>query len=1020
MTRYILPFFFFCIICTVATAQQQDSFGIRSYTTENGLPSNLIRGLQWDDQTGFLWIVTEGGIVRLNGVEFKSYNKEKISPIAPEKNLYAVKNNTGTIFISDGSGNIYEIKKNKPVLSKPSSLSNSFTNYHFVAVSDAFFNAKIKTPPVFSTPFEKIISLTDTSCLILFQNTLYLYTLNLTKPQALIFKAQSITSIFKINKDYFFTDNTNQTYLINTNTLTATAVDVIADEKNLLNLNNSTSQLYWQSGMANPILIKANKAWALYFLNGKIVSRLITSIVPTDANISSAEYSEKNKMLFIGTESKGIIIINQNLVQPKKRKNANPKNKNAYFSQIALDNGNILTNEGDIIGDSDAPPGNLPIPGKFATRITLTNNGNLIWYNAIDAKLGFNCLHLYDKTSGQTTTFNKIKIATQIEISNGTTYAANNNGIGIIQGDSIAYLYEYPKGIANLNTYDFKEITPGILVVAGCSGLLRFTTATKTLDTIYSRPNACFGSIWKYKDYIFWGSYGFGYFIYHNGIIKEMPIDKNEYLLYCHCFVPDPYGFCWISTNRGLFKVELDEIIAHFENGTTPVYYHYFGKKDGIEMTELNGGCTPCALTLKDATISFPTMDGLLWVNPATANPILPSGDIYFDDVLIDNKNVDPESLKNSTLAATVQEIIFKLGFSAWCNKENIYIDYQLNDTTRWKKLKAEDNTLIQFNNLPAGKYTLRIRKLNGFGINNYSYKTIEFVIAKRWYNQWWFYLLIVGAIIGLIMIFSKIRNRQFEIRQRKLEQQVAEKTQELLQKNEVLEKNNSIKTRLISIISHDIVTPLKFLTVAGKNLLEKRKVMPEELQQETIKEITNTSQELQLLSTNILNWIKYQNENRRLAKEQFNVYDLVNQVLGVLNSLAKQKQIRLLNNISQHQLLYQYFEPLKILIYNLISNAINFSEAGVVEINSSETAEHFIITVKDEGVGMTSDQIQNIMADQFIISSANIDNRKGNGLGYLIIKDLLKTMGATLHIKSEKGVGSTVSVHIPNTDKNA
>jgi K+-sensing histidine kinase KdpD len=336
----------------------------------------------------------------------------------------------------------------------------------------------------------------------------------------------------------------------------------------------------------------------------------------------------------------------------------------------------------------------------------------------------------------------------------------------------------------------------------------------------------------------------------------------------------------------------------------------------------------------------------------------------------------------------------------------------------QWKKLKAEDNTFIQFNNLPAGKYSLRIRKLNGFGINNYSYKTIEFTVAKRWFNQWWFYLLIFASLIGLITLFGKIRNRQFALRQQKLEQQVAEKTQELLQKNEVLEKNNSIKTRLISIISHDIVTPLKFLTVAGKNLLEKRKVMPEELQQETIKEITNTSQELQLLSTNILNWIKYQNENRRLAKEQFNVHDLVNQVLGVLNSLAKQKQIRLLNNISQHQTMYQYFEPLKILIYNLFSNAINFSEKGIIEINSIATPDNIIITVKDEGVGMTADQIQNIMADQFIISSANIDNRKGNGLGYLIIKDLLKTMGASLHIKSEKGTGTTVSVHIPNTEK--
>ena len=1012
-------FFIFCLFRFATAYAQEDaaSSQLQQYTTENGLPSNLIRGMQWDDSTGFLWIITEGGLVRMNGVNFKSYNKEKISPMAPEKSIYAVKNNTGGIFVSDGSGNIFAIKKNKPVLSKPAWLSNSFINYHFISVSDTFFNAKIKTAPVFADPFENIICLSDTSCLILFQNTLYLYTVSLKSPVAVSSKKEHIDAIFKINDACFFTDNTQQVFLINANTLSVSPVNFITKDKDLLNLNTGFSQLYWQTGMMKPIIIKANTAWSLDYLEGNIVANLITGVVPTDANISSVEYTEKNNMLFIGTASKGIIIIKPTLVQSKKRKNANPKNKNAYFSQILLDNGNVLTNEGDIIGNSNTDPGKLPVAGKFSNRTSFTN-GNLLWYNAADAKSGYNCLHQFNKTTGQTTIFEKIRTLTQVEISNSITYLANNTGIGILQGDSIFYLYEYPKGIPNLNTYDFREISPGILAVAGCSGLLRFNTATNKLDTIYSRENACFGSIWKYKDYIFWGSYGFGYYIYRNGVIKEMPIDKNEYLLYCHCFVPDDSGFCWISTNRGLFKVELDEIIAHYENGTTPVYYHYFGKKDGIEMTELNGGCTPCALTLKDNTISFPTMDGLLWVNPATANPLLPAGDIFIDEVLIDNKNTNPDSLKKIVLPATVQEIIFKLGFSAWCNKENLYIDYQLNDTMNWKKINADDNPFIQFNNLPAGKYILRIRKLNGFGINNYSYKTIGFTIAKPWYNQWWFYLLSLGALAGLVITFGTIRNRQFKLRQKKLEQQVAEKTSELQHKNEVLEKNNSIKTRLISIISHDIVTPLKFLTVAGKNLIEKRKVMPEELQQETIREITNTSQELQLLTTNILNWIKYQNENRRLAKEQFNIHDLVNQVLGVLNSLAKQKQIRLLNNIGHHQMLYQYLEPLKILIYNLISNAINFSEKGIIEIDSTAAIDNIFITVKDEGVGMTKEQIQNIMADQFIISSANIDNRKGNGLGYLIIKDLLKTMGASINIKSEKGKGTMVSIIIPVTEK--
>ncbi|HRF16579.1 MAG TPA: HAMP domain-containing sensor histidine kinase, partial [Chitinophagaceae bacterium] len=219
--------------------------------------------------------------------------------------------------------------------------------------------------------------------------------------------------------------------------------------------------------------------------------------------------------------------------------------------------------------------------------------------------------------------------------------------------------------------------------------------------------------------------------------------------------------------------------------------------------------------------------------------------------------------------------------------------------------------------------------KMNGFGRDNYSYKEISFVISTPWYQRWWFYAACAGLLAGLVVVYINFRTKQFKIRQRRLEKQVAEKTKELQEQNEILEKNNSIKTRLISIISHDIVTPLKFLTAAGKNLLEKRKLMSEDLQQETVREMTNTSQELQLLSTNILNWIKYQNENRRMVKEVFNLNEMVAQVLGILQTLARQKSLVIENNVDPSIEINQFYEPLKILIYNLLTNAIQFTEKG-------------------------------------------------------------------------------------------
>jgi len=1021
MYRIIIFLSFFFSILIPVIAQTTGNYNIQKYTTENGLPSNGIKGLQWDEKTNFLWIATEAGIVRFNGVDFRSYTKENFPQITSERMLFMARNNAGKIYISDLTGNIFSIHQNKPVLWKEAvpNVNPYSSNYYLLPVSDTFFNkpSAFLANARFSAVTDKIVCTSDTAFFILNGGTIFYQSISLISPFTLALKKNSFNTIFKIGSNFFIRNSRKEIFLFNTVSHALTPVMLTDENGHTVKTETANSLLYWETGIKNPIYIDGGKAWLLTYSNNKLIAGLTFTGIPSDALIKSVQYSEKNKILFIGTDSKGLIVLNQTRVQSKKRTEVNSKNRNSYYSQLELPDGSILTNEGDVISDTAAPVTDLPIQGKFSFNISFTND-SLLWYSQVNTKLGYNCLHRYNNKTGETKVFEKIKWGDLVTESGNNIYAANTTGIGILEGDSLRYLHNYPLKFSGNITFDFKEISPGILAIATCSGLLLLNTVTNRLDTIFSRENICVRNIWKYKDYVFFGTYGSGFYIYRNGTVKPMPLDKNKYLLYTHCFMPDDDGYCWISTNRGLFKASLAELINAYEQNATSVYYHYYGKKDGMEMTELNGGCTPCALRLANKTISFPTMDGLLWVNPEKAVPVLPEGEIYIDEIMADNIKVNVDSMAEWHFPPKTQEIILKLGFSAWCNKENIYLDYQLNDTVNWKTINTDNEAVIRLNNLPSGHYVLRIRKLNGFGINNYSYKEISFTIDTPWYEQWWFYLLCFLTILGLVVLFLNFRTRQYKTRQLKLEKQVAEKTKELLEKNEVLEKNNTIKTRLISIISHDIVTPLKFVTVAGKSLLEKRTLMSEALQQETIQEMTNTAQELQLLSTNILNWIKYQNENRLLAKETFNVHELVNQVTGVLNSLARQKSLRLINKVEPGLEIHQFFEPLKILIYNLLTNAINFSEKGDITIAARASGENVIISVTDEGSGMTPEQIQNIMADQFIISSANIDNRKGNGLGYLIIKDLVKMMEASIEIKSEKGHGTTVSVHLPVVKK--
>jgi signal transduction histidine kinase len=1005
-----------CIAFSCTTiAQIPATFQTRQYTTENGLPSNGTKGIEWDEETGFLWVATEAGIVRFNGIDFKSYTNKNTPFIGSERFRLITRNNKGNIYAADEYENIYKVRQNELVLyhktNKENKL-NTYRAYYGIPVSDTFFYYKVNHPPV--KPFfpnseiPKTLPLTDTSVLFIDKGRPVVITLTNDEPAPLVSENVFIKQAFKIKDQVFFVSKDGEVYRVDI--IAHHLVPVKFDEPFENEINKGEFYFFPNGGEKNVIAIKNNKAWSLSYNGAMIIAEEICDVLPANIPISHIQYSHEKKLLFIGTDSKGLFVISENRVNVVKKKQSVIGETDAYYSQIELPGNRIMTDRSDILGPEENISPSSPIKDDFYN--SYLTSDSLLWYNK--RVNNDSNLYCYNYKTGATKEYNKITVHEHFgfSFSNGKIYIANYEGLGVLQDDSLHYLFSSKE--RNWSTpYAMAELSRGVFAVSNCQ-LYRCNTLTGIADTLLDLADNCVRALWKYKDYLFIGTYGKGYFIYRNGKMKAMPLDKNNFLLYVHGFIADKYGYCWMSTNRGLFKSSLADLLNAFEHNGDRIYYHYLGRNDGMDITEMNGSFAPPVLQMQDQTISFPTMDGLLWVNPEKAVPVLPGGNIYIDGIQADNKKIDPDSLTKGFRPDT-KEIIIQLGFSAWCNKENLYIDYDLNNSGHWKPVNINNEAIIRLLGLEPGDYNLRIRKMNGFGSANYSYNEFHFHIKTPWYQQWWFIVLIALLAVGIGRLYIKLRTRQYALQQRKLEKQVFEKTKELQQKNELLEKNDTIKTRLISIISHDIITPLKFLTVAGKNLLQKKQMMSEEMQNETISEITNTSQELQLLSTNILNWIKYQNENRRLVKETFNVHELINQVLGVLASLAKQKQLHLSNEVDKELALFQYAEPLRILIYNLVANAINFSDKGSIVISNRQEPGNLIISVKDEGTGMTTEQVNNIMGDQVVITSARLDSRKGHGLGYLIIKDLIKMIGAEIVINSEKGKGTIVSIRIPS-----
>jgi signal transduction histidine kinase len=1015
--RFFIGFIIIAVCLTSAFAQPGKGFIIKEYNTENGLPANGIKGIAYDRKTNFLWVATEAGILRFNGQDFKTFTTRDLPALASERISKLIINTQGEIKFLDIAGNTFKIINNKPVFEKAGDETDAINYNRVITVHlsnrELIENIEKADKRNYYNIYSPIIDLGDTACLLTANwNEIFYFKSGKSYPDTLTPKASVTPMLFKVENEPFFMNDKGQIFNINTAQKTIRQITLKTTGKILPDHQIKKAFIGWDQNEKTTLLILENEAYLLSYDGWNLQARLICDQIPPTSYIRYVCYQRDTKQIFIGTQSKGIIIIRPSYFKTIKKPGNKPSIPNATYTQLEVGNREIFTNDAIVFGESSAIKPNFPITNPIGLS-TYNLDDSILLFSAKHAIAQNNSVHSYNLKTAEIKGYPKIHINSTFAavLSNQNIYIATNSGFGILKADSIQYFIKTPPGLLSGNSpIDMAEISPGIFLAASCNGLIKFDAHSKKADTLLNYPGNCFRTIRKIGDYYFIGTYGAGYFLYKDGVIKQMPMDKEKYLLYAHCFIPDKYGFCWISTNRGLFKAKIADIIRGFNEENPTIYYHYFGKNDGIGMTELNGGCTPCAIQLKDGTLSFPSMDGLLWVHPDTIPDILPGSDVFIDEMIIDDTTYT-NNFENIVLPATTNSITIKLSYNGWGNKENIYFDYRLGKDALYKPVKIEEGAIIQLDNLPAGNYELTIRKLNGYGVDNYSYKTLNFTIEKYWFNSWWFTLLCFIVALGLVRVFLWHKTQQLEADRLRLEKQVAEKTQSLHQKNSALEKSNSLQTRLISIISHDIITPLKFMAVGGKELMEKHAIMPESLKQETIEEITNTAQELQLLSTNIMNWMKYQNENRIQVKENFNLHDATKQVTGILQSIAKQKNLILLNTIPANLHIFQFYEPLKILLYNLLSNAINFSNRGEITIGAMLVGDYIRLTVEDKGAGMTQEQIKNILSDEFIISSANIDNRKGNGLGYLIIKDLLKMIDGKIAIESKKGIGTKVSV---------
>ncbi|MDB5031381.1 ATP-binding protein [Mucilaginibacter sp.] len=232
------------------------------------------------------------------------------------------------------------------------------------------------------------------------------------------------------------------------------------------------------------------------------------------------------------------------------------------------------------------------------------------------------------------------------------------------------------------------------------------------------------------------------------------------------------------------------------------------------------------------------------------------------------------------------------------------------------------------------------------------------------------------------------------------------------------LEITGHVKDLLFSAVSHDMRAPINTL-IAFTQLLEFGDVTTHSMQLyacELKKSLGHTS----VLMENLLNWSLSQMQGFRPDFQLFDVSITVNEVVAILTEQAMPKGIAIQNAIPVGTLIMADTNMLQLVIRNLVSNAIKFTnEKGLVIINAENNGANVTISVRDDGIGMPEKNVNEFNAENYVRfsdSTPGTNKEKGTGLGLMLCKKFTALMNGKLQVQSKIDHGSLFLLNLPNT----
>ncbi len=498
----------------------------------------------------------------------------------------------------------------------------------------------------------------------------------------------------------------------------------------------------------------------------------------------------------------------------------------------------------------------------------------------------------------------------------------------------------------------------------------------------------------------------------------------------------DSKGNLWLSSIKGLSKYNPQN--GKIEN---------FDKSSGLRNNLFNMGV---CLSSRSGELYFGGINGLNVFNPDSIHDFNENPQIVLTDFKLFNKSVpsgkyiggrlilprDINEIRELNLQYNDYVISFEFSVLDFAFPKSNEYAYMLEGFDKEWVFTSASRRFANYTNLAPGKYIFKVKATNHRGIWNKNYKSLVITISPPYWETLWFKTLLFLGTVLLIYLFISYRIRQLRNKKNILQKLVVNKTYEVEKQNEILENKNQElsrqkeeilemtnkikeaderKMKFFTNISHELRTPLTLILGPADNLLKNQLLQPE-IREQVLPIFKNANRLLRLINE-LLDFQKLDNDTLRLMLVENDIVKFLSEIVHAFDTYATNRHIDLyyIPEIQEYKTL---FDPSKIeiILYNLLSNALKFTnEGGKIKVSLllEESTQQLQIVVQDNGIGIEESKIRNIFNRYYQIEDSGYSHQ-GAGIGLALTKEIIDLMDGTIVVNSEINSGTAFTIKLP------